>query len=136
MSLERKKHSPGFRRGTGTSPSRSWTAVVLLLVRRSSLAPRSQVVVPRLGGLACTTILQLHQGSILEAAKAVACPFVYPVYLCRGPNRSYPTGQKLPQSGRLLYCVLTSVIGDAVHDRAKHRVRVLTLLPILARGNF
>src|SRR5229473_1916318 len=105
MSLERKKHSPGFRRGTGTSPSRSWTAVVLLLVRRSSLAPRSQVVVPRLGGLACTTILQLHQGSILEAAKAVACPFVYPVYLCRGPNRSSPTGQKLPQSGRLLYCV-------------------------------
>src|SRR6266849_2104539 len=77
MSLERKKHSPGFRRGTGTSPSRSWTAVVLFLVRMSSRAPRSQVVVRRLGGLTCTTNLQLHQGSILEAAKAVACPFMH-----------------------------------------------------------
>src|SRR6267154_364756 len=77
MSLERKKHSPGFRRGTGTSPSRSWTAVVLFLVRMSSLAPRSQIVVPLLGGLACTIILHLHQGSILEAAKAVACLFMH-----------------------------------------------------------
>jgi hypothetical protein len=33
--------------------------------------------VRRLGGLACTTILQLHQGSILEAAEAVACPFMH-----------------------------------------------------------
>src|SRR2546429_8406601 len=72
MSLGRKKHSPGFRRGTGTSPSRSWTAVVLFLVRMSSLAPRSQVVVRRLGGLASATILHLHQGSILQAAEAVA----------------------------------------------------------------
>src|SRR6266852_945592 len=77
MSLERKKHSPGFRQGTGTSPSPSWTAVVLFLVRMSSRAPRSQVVVRRLGGLTCTTNLQLHQGSILEAAKAVACPFMH-----------------------------------------------------------
>src|SRR6266704_2160112 len=60
-------------------------------------------------GLACTTILQLHQGTILEAAKAVACPFCTPAYLCRGPNRSSP-GQKLPQSGRLLYCMLTPVV--------------------------
>src|SRR5260370_14436498 len=77
MSLERKKHSPEFRRGTRTSPSRSCTAVVILLVRRSSLVPRSQIVVPRLAGQACTTILQLHKGSILEAAKAVACPFMH-----------------------------------------------------------
>jgi hypothetical protein len=27
--------------------------------------------------LACTTILQLHHGSILEAAEVVACPFMY-----------------------------------------------------------
>jgi len=33
--------------------------------------------VRRLGGLACTTILLLHQGSILEAAKAVACRFMH-----------------------------------------------------------
>src|SRR5216684_998616 len=89
MSLERKKHSPGFRRGTGTSPSRSWTAVVLFLVGMSSLAPRSQVVVPRLGGLACTTNLQLHQGSILEAAKAVACLLCTPACLCRGPKSQF-----------------------------------------------
>src|SRR5260370_24587724 len=77
MSLERKKHSPGFRRGTGTSPSRLWTAVVLFLVRMSSRAPRSQVVVRRLGGLACTTILQLHKGSIVEDGNAVSCPFMH-----------------------------------------------------------
>src|SRR5204863_3494658 len=77
MSLGRKKHSPRFRRGTRTSPSQSWTAVVLFLVRMSSRAPRSQVVVRRLGGLACTIILQLHQGSILQAAEAVACPLMH-----------------------------------------------------------
>src|SRR5256886_13450333 len=42
MSLGRKKHSPRFRRGTRTSPSQSWTAVVLFLVRMSSRAPRSE----------------------------------------------------------------------------------------------
>ncbi len=43
----------------------------------SSRAPRSQAVVPCLAGLVCTTILQPYQSSILEAAKAVACTFMY-----------------------------------------------------------
>jgi len=46
-------------------------------------------------------------------------------------TKSQFPGQKLPQSCRLLYCMLTPVIGDAVHDRAKHRVRLLTLLRFL-----
>src|ERR1700687_5862127 len=94
MSLERKKHSPAFRRGTGTSPSRSWTAVVLFLVRMSSLAPRSQVVVPRLGGLAFTTILQLHQGSILEAAKVVACLFMHTCIPMSRTKSQFPKGSE------------------------------------------
>src|SRR6266849_4327908 len=97
MSLERKKHSPGLRRGTGTSPSRSWTAVELFLVRMSSRTPRSQVVVRRLGALACTTILQLHQGNILEAAKTVACPFVH---TCISMSASWgqPSGRRSTRS--------------------------------------
>ena len=43
----------------------------------SSRALRSQAVVPCLAGLVCTTILQPYQSSILEAAKAVACTFMY-----------------------------------------------------------
>jgi hypothetical protein len=53
--------------------------------------------------------------------------------VCRGPNRRSPTGQKLPQSGRLRYCVLTPVIGDAIQPGS---VRAPTLHQILGRGNF
>src|SRR6266704_3670097 len=44
-------------------------------------------------GLACTTILQLHQGTILEAAKAVACPFCTPAYPVSRTKSQFPRSE-------------------------------------------